>query len=208
MEKSLTGLRGRTKAVIGVGCFWGVVAFAVTLPGAFTIGVNDSAPEIVALLLYGFTMLPACILAIWFLRYSAVWWIGLFPMTAFGLIYQMASASGDHGTLVRGIAASLVLALIPGLVGALLLLSEHRPVMDEDAAEFLSRGCGAALNARLRFSPERKSGSLKTARKSRRGFRKDGRTRREAIWLTAKRCAPRCREGERRSAFDLVLRCR
>jgi hypothetical protein len=147
MEKSLTGLRGRTKVVIGFGCVWGLFAFSITLTGAFTIGVDDTGPEIVSLLFYGLTILPACVLAIWFPKFSAVWLIGLFPVKAFGLVYQMAqnaTASGDHRALARGVAGALVLALVPGFIGVLLLWSEHVPAIDQEAGDFLSRGPDSA----------------------------------------------------------------
>src|ERR1700733_5189598 len=55
---------------------------------SFTIGENDSAPEVLAILLNGLTILPSRILAIWFMRYAAIWLMALSPITAFGVIYQ------------------------------------------------------------------------------------------------------------------------
>ncbi len=95
---------------------------------SFTIGANDSAPEIIAIVLYGLTVLPSCILAIWFQKHAAMWLIALSPITAFGFIYQVLAQSGAdkaYGAMARGISLSLVIAVIPGFLGILLLRTEH-----------------------------------------------------------------------------------
>lgn len=121
-------MRDLTKVTIGFGSIWGLFAFGAMLFGSFTIGANDSAPEIIAIVLYGLTVLPSCILAIWFQKHAAMWLIALSPITAFGFIYQVLAQSGAdkaYGAMARGIALSLIIAVIPGFLGILLLRTEH-----------------------------------------------------------------------------------
>jgi hypothetical protein len=116
-------MRDSTKVIIGFGSIWGVFAFGGMLFSSFTIGTNDSAPEVLAILLYGLTILPSCIFAIWFMRYAALWLLILSPITAFGLVYQVVhsrTAGGDFWTVVRGVAEALIVAAIPGAIGLLL----------------------------------------------------------------------------------------
>jgi hypothetical protein len=92
-------MRESTKVIIGFGSIWGLYAFGGMLFSSFTIGTNDSAPEVFAILLNGLTILPSCILAIWFMRYAAIWLMLLSPITAFGLVYQVVhsrNAAGDY----------------------------------------------------------------------------------------------------------------
>ena len=121
-------MRDLTKVTIGFGSIWGLFAFGAMLFGSFTIGANDSAPEIIAIVLYGLTVLPSCILAIWFQKRAAIWLIALSPITAFGFIYQVLAQSGAdkaYGAMARGVALSLIIAVIPGFLGMLLLRTEH-----------------------------------------------------------------------------------
>lgn len=116
-------MRDSTKVIIGLGSIWGLFAFGGMLFSSFTIGTNDSAPEVLAILLYGLTILPSCIFAIWFMRYAALWLMILFPITAFGLVYQVLHSrtpAGDYSAVVRGMAEALIVAAIPGAIGLLL----------------------------------------------------------------------------------------
>ena len=58
------------------------------LLSAFTIGKNDNLPEVIALVLYGLTILPACIIAVWHRVWAANWLIALSLVTVLGLGYQ------------------------------------------------------------------------------------------------------------------------
>jgi hypothetical protein len=115
-------MRDSTKVIIGFGSIWGLFAFGGMLFSSFTIGANDSVPEVLAILLYGLTILPSCILAIWFMRYAALWLMLLAPITAIGLIYQAihSTKAGGFWTTVGGVAEALILAVIPGVIGLLL----------------------------------------------------------------------------------------
>jgi hypothetical protein len=115
-------MRDSTKVIIGFGSIWGLVAFGGMLFSSFTIGANDSAPEVLAILLYGLTILPSCILAIWFMRYAALWLMLLTPITAIGLVYQaiLSRPAGDYRTVVGGVAEALIVGAIPGVIGLLL----------------------------------------------------------------------------------------
>jgi hypothetical protein len=81
----------------------------------------------VAIILYGLTILPSCIFAVWFQKYAGTWLITLSPITAFGFIYQVIAQhrSDGVGTMARGITFSLIAAAIPGFIGALLLRAER-----------------------------------------------------------------------------------
>jgi len=111
-------------------------AFGACLWGSFTIGSNDTAPEIVAIVLYGLSILPACILAIWFQKGAALWLIALFPITLYGSVYQMVKgpAVGDYKSLAREVMYILIISAIPGLLGFLLLRSarDEREARTED----------------------------------------------------------------------------
>jgi hypothetical protein len=114
-------MRDSTKVIIGFGSIWGLYAFGGMLFSSF--GTNDSAPEVLAILLNGLTILPSCILAIWFMRYAAIWLMALFPITAFGVIYQVIhsrSPAGGYWTVVGDMAWGLIVAAIPGATGILL----------------------------------------------------------------------------------------
>jgi hypothetical protein len=116
-------MRDSTKVIIGFGSIWGLFAFGGMLFSLFTIGANDCAPEVLAILLYGFTILPSCICAIWFMRYAALWLMLLSPITAFGLVYQVIHSrtpTGSSWTVAGGLAEALIVAAIPGAIGILL----------------------------------------------------------------------------------------
>ncbi|MGA8632268.1 MAG: hypothetical protein ACLPZY_18845 [Terracidiphilus sp.] len=122
-------MRDGTKVIIGLGSIWGLFAFGAMVISSFTIGENDTAPEVVALVLYGFTLLPSCILAIWRRRASAIWLIALAFLTAYGLAYQEVhqAARGElSGSLSGDVIRTVIVAAIPGIIGILLLRSERR----------------------------------------------------------------------------------
>ncbi len=116
-------MRDQTKVVIGFGSIWGLFALGVLLVGSFTIGANDTVPEVVALVLYGLSILPSCILAIWYRKSSAVWLIALSGIALIGFIYQVMNQRGPgepFGSLLGHLITAVVLAAVPGILGALL----------------------------------------------------------------------------------------
>jgi hypothetical protein len=115
------------KAIIGFGSIWGLYTFGAMIFGSFTLGSNDTSPEIIAMLLYGLIIGPACILAIWFRRPAAICLIALFPLAAFGFIYQAILRPGpdaSFGSKAISVAGDLMTAAIPGVIGILLLRSK------------------------------------------------------------------------------------
>jgi hypothetical protein len=50
-----------TEIIIGFGLIWGFLSFGGMLLSSFTLGANDSAPEVLSILLNGLTILPSCI---------------------------------------------------------------------------------------------------------------------------------------------------
>jgi hypothetical protein len=119
-------MRSTTKAIIGFGSIWGLFALGRCLWGSFTIGINDTAPEIVAIILYGMTILPACVLAIWFQRKAAFWLVALFPIALYGCIYQIVkhpTPGEGYISLTRDILILLGICAIPAVLGVLLLRS-------------------------------------------------------------------------------------
>jgi hypothetical protein len=122
-------MRDRTKVIIGFGSIWGLFAFGALLYGSFTLGANVTLPEVVALALYGLTILPSCIIAIWYRRLVAYWLIALSPVVAFGFVYQLIAQNTSEtasGQMASRIAFFVIIAGIPALIGALLLTAEPR----------------------------------------------------------------------------------
>ena len=87
-------MRDGTKVVIGLGSIWGLYAMGSTLLSSFTMGSNDTAPEVLAVVLYGLTILPSCIFAIWFQRKAAVWLVISAGVSLFGLGYHCRPGIG------------------------------------------------------------------------------------------------------------------
>jgi hypothetical protein len=116
-------MRDSTKVIIGFGSIWGLFFFGGMLLSSFTLGANDSVPEVLAILLNGLTILPSCIYAIWFMRYAALWLMFLSAITAFGLVYQEIHSSkpvGDFWGEAGGLTWALIVAAIPAAIGILL----------------------------------------------------------------------------------------
>jgi len=113
------------KVVIGLGSIWGLFSFGFMAVNSFTIGANDTAPEIIAILLYGFTVLPACLVAIRFPRPSGVWLLFVSLVACLGFVYQTFSSTRppdeSHGSFLRGSISILVVACIPAAIGGCLL---------------------------------------------------------------------------------------
>jgi hypothetical protein len=118
-------MRDSTKVTIGFGCIWGLFALGGTLLNSFTLGINDTLPEVVALVLYGLTILPCCVLAIWRQKFAGWWLIFVSVATLIGFAYQIVSKNlhDPLGGLIRVSAWVAVLATIPALLGFLLLRS-------------------------------------------------------------------------------------
>lgn len=118
-------MRDGTKVVIGFGSIWGLIAFGFMAISSFTIGANDTAPEILAIVLYGLSILPACIVAIWYRRAAAIWLFVLSGITALGFAYQVIMGPNRKplglSLFLRGVPALVVIAAIPGIIGYLLL---------------------------------------------------------------------------------------
>jgi hypothetical protein len=116
-------MRDSTKVIIGFGSIWGLFFFGGMLLSSFTLGANDSAPEVLAILLNGLTILPSCICAIWFMRYAALWLMFLSAITAFGLVYQQIHSSKPVGGFwgeVGDLTWALIVVAIPAAIGIFL----------------------------------------------------------------------------------------
>jgi len=117
-------VRDKTKVVLGFGSIWGLFALGAMLIGSFTLGTNDSPPEVIAIVLYGLTILPSCILAIWFRKQMAIWLATLSVIAIFGFVYQVAGLFVDGRTIAEksiSLIVPLMIASIPGLIGVYLL---------------------------------------------------------------------------------------
>ena len=122
-------MRDWTKVVIGAGSIWGLFALGALIMGSFTMGDNDTALEVLSMNLYGFTILPSCILAIWRPKVSATWLVALAFVAGFGFTYQnihQATNGNLHTSLPAKIIGSIVFASIPGFIGILLLRDDRR----------------------------------------------------------------------------------
>jgi hypothetical protein len=79
--------RSISLGVFSLGMIGGVFG-CVRAPGAiFVIGVNDSTPEVVGLLL-PLTLLPLCIVALWWRRLASLWLLVLALIWTFGMVYE------------------------------------------------------------------------------------------------------------------------
>ena len=120
-------MRDSTTVVIGFGSIWGLYALGATLLGSFTMGSNDTKPDIVAVVFYGMTLLPSCILAIWFQRRAAIWLLLLSGISLFGLVYQefaQGVVSLPVTKLIGSLGWMLLLVAIPAFLGVALLRTE------------------------------------------------------------------------------------
>jgi hypothetical protein len=71
-------------SLAGLCGLWGCAALPMAI---FTIGVNDSVPEVWALLLPA-TLLPTCIIALWWRRQASVWLLLLGMIWIYGMTWQ------------------------------------------------------------------------------------------------------------------------
>lgn len=71
-------------SLAGLCGLWGCLALPMAI---FTIGANDSAPETWALLLPA-TLLPTCVLALWWRSQAAVWLLVLGVLWIYGMTWQ------------------------------------------------------------------------------------------------------------------------
>lgn len=123
-----TRMSSARKVIIGLGSIWGLWAFGVMVVTSFTIGANDTAPEVVAIVLYGFTVLPACLLAIRFPRASGSWLVFLSFVSGYGFAYQAFCTrlpDESFGAFLKGLIVFLMIACIPGVIGGGLLWIER-----------------------------------------------------------------------------------
>ena len=121
-------MRDSTKVVIGLGSIWGLLSFGFLVVSSFTIGNNDTMVEIIALGFYGFTVLPMCILAIWYRRFSAIWLIALSLLSSVAFVYQGFHQSMDqtYHQILADLTGPLVVAVIPAVIGYALVWSDRR----------------------------------------------------------------------------------
>lgn len=83
-----SGKRSLSITVFSLAIIFGVMCCSVMPKAIFTLGSNDSALETFALILCGFTFLPACIVAIWKRRFASIWILGLSVVWICGVIAQ------------------------------------------------------------------------------------------------------------------------
>jgi hypothetical protein len=81
------GKRAICIAIFALGMAGGLVGCVVALPAIFAIGINDSAPEILGVMLLS-TLLPACFTALWWRKLASFWlaFVGLFWI--YGVVWQ------------------------------------------------------------------------------------------------------------------------
>ena len=117
-------MRDSAKVVIVLGSIWGLFVFGSVVFAAVFLPSNVTVPEVIAVLLNGLTLLPSCILAIWFPRKAAAWLIFLTGLSLFGLVYAamvQGLVRAPLVTVLESLAWPIVLAFIPALLGVLLL---------------------------------------------------------------------------------------
>jgi hypothetical protein len=101
-----------SRLIFSVGIVWGVMSSLIALWGSFTLGVNDTLPEVLAIIFYILSFVPAGILAFWKRRLASIWLISLGLFCMFGFNYQMWM---QHEITCRHILAVLFIGIIPAL---------------------------------------------------------------------------------------------
>jgi hypothetical protein len=79
--------RGISFCLFGLGIAAGVAGCVASPIAIFTIGENDSTPEIWALLL-PLTLLPTCIVALWWRKAGSLWLLTLGLIWTYGMAWQ------------------------------------------------------------------------------------------------------------------------
>lgn len=132
MERGYThrAMRDSTKVIIGLGSIWGVFVLGGTILASFAIGAKDTTPEVVALIVSGFGILPCCLLAIWRRRIAAWSLLGIAAVCGYGFTYQTVfrRSQESSSSLLGNAASALLFTCIPGLIGFLLLRATNSVV--------------------------------------------------------------------------------
>ena len=80
--------RAISAGVFGLGILGGLGGCIASAAGAFTIGANDSTPEILAIIFALVTPLPACIVALWKRLVPGMWLIFAGCFFVYGMLAQ------------------------------------------------------------------------------------------------------------------------
>jgi hypothetical protein len=104
--------RSISLGVFSLGMVGGIWGCTVAPRAIFVIGVNDSAPEVVALLL-PVTLLPVCVVALWRRRVASLWLLLLALIWAVGMVYQRHYISSVRHFPSDSIRAVLVGEMVP-----------------------------------------------------------------------------------------------
>jgi len=102
--------RNISRFVFGAAFVWGCVSTIAALWSSFTLGVNDTAPEVGALIFYVLSFVPASLLVFWKRRIASAWFISLAIVCLTGFTYQMHTQHEDSLQIMLRI---LFIAFVP-----------------------------------------------------------------------------------------------
>jgi hypothetical protein len=103
-----------SRVVFGISLVWALMSTLGAIVGAFTIGKNDTAPEVIAIFCYIMSYAPACFLAFWKRRFAAFWLTVVVCICSFGFLYQNLH---QREFSLTGIVVSIVpMALLVGFM--------------------------------------------------------------------------------------------
>ena len=122
-------VRDAARVAIGLGCVWGLYAFVAMVLNSMNFGPSDTLPYVVMMVVYGLTLLPSCLLSIWYPKFPALWLVALGPLTAAGFLYQIVGRTSWEkamGNFTSDVLTALFLAAIPFALGIVLFVTRER----------------------------------------------------------------------------------
>lgn len=115
--------RAISGAVFGLGILGGLWGCAVSVGSSFTIGTNDNAPEVFAIIFAMATPLPACVIALWRRLVPGMWLVFAGCFFPYGMLSHRAYMITvrhfyDQPTIAQTIRFSLPYVLVLVAIGA------------------------------------------------------------------------------------------
>jgi hypothetical protein len=117
-------------AVFGLGILGGLWGCVASAGGVFTIGLNDSYQEILAITIGLMTPLPVCILALWKRLFAGLWLIFAGCFFTYGMVAQrtymiVERHFPDQPTVEQVIKSSLPVSLVLVALGLFAVITDR-----------------------------------------------------------------------------------